>query len=86
MIKNIFSAIEKYNKYHSPEATAKFVKYGKNFIVIGFSGTFNIGHCISDWFDDFKIELEKKRLKVNIVNIKEKDDSQLVKFDFKKEV
>jgi len=86
MIKNIFSAIEKYNKYHSPEATAKFVKYGKNFIVIGFSGPFSMNHCTSDWFDDFKIELEKKRLKVNIVSLKEKDGFHLVKFDFKKEV
>jgi inhibitor of KinA sporulation pathway (predicted exonuclease) len=88
MIKNIFSKIEqsidKYNKHHSPESTAKFVERGKSFTKIEFSGSFCANSCnISDWFDDFKIELEKKGLKVNISDIKENDDCYLVKFNLK---
>jgi hypothetical protein len=84
VLNNIFFAIEKYNKYHSPEAKAKFVKLNKNSAVIEFSGPFCNSCGVSDWFDDFKIELEKKRLVVNIENMKEKDDGYLVKFSFKK--
>lgn len=84
MIKNIFSTIDKYNKYHSPEATAKLVKWGKNSFLIEFSGPFCRSCGISDWFDDFKIELEKKGLKIDVSNIKEEDESYLVKFSFKR--
>ena len=84
MMKNVFSAIEKYNKYHSPEATAKFVKSSKNFTIIEFSGPFCRSCGVSDWFDDFKVELEKKRVRVNILDIKEKNDSYLVKFNLRR--
>lgn len=84
MIKNIFSTIDKYNKYHSPEATAKFVKSNRKSVTLEFSGPFCRSCGVSDWLDDFKIELEKKGLKVDISNIKEKDESYLVKFSFKR--
>ncbi len=84
MMKNIFSAIDKYNKYHSPEATAKFIKLNKNSTIIEFSGPFCKSCGVSDWFDDFKIELEKKRIKADVLNIKEKDDSYLVKFNLRR--
>lgn len=84
MMKNIFSAIDKYNKYHSPEATAKFIKLNKNSAIIEFSGPFCKSCGVSDWFDDFKIELEKKRIKADVLNIKEKDDSYLVKFNLRR--
>jgi hypothetical protein len=84
ILKNISFAIDKYNEHHSPESTAKFVEHGKNFTIIEFSGSFCANSCnISDWFDDFKIELEKKGLKVKISNIKENDDCYLVKFNLK---
>ncbi len=83
MLKNISLAIDEYNKYHSPEATAKFIRLNKSSAVVKFTGPFCRSCGASDWIDDFKIELEKKRIKVDISNIKEKDDSYLVKFNLK---
>ena len=85
MIKKIFLTIDKYNKYHSQEAVAKFVKLNKASTIIEFSGPFCRSCGVSDWLDDFKIDLEKKGIKSRLSNMKEKDvDSCLVTFRLKK--
>ena len=85
MIKKIFLTIDKYNKYHSPEAIAKFIKLNKTSAIIEFSGPFCRTCGVSDWLDDFKVELEKKGVKARLSSMKEKDvDSYLVRFNLVK--
>jgi len=54
------AAIEEFNKYRSPEALAKLMDVGEGFAVIGFSGPLCRSCGLYDYFDDLKIELEKK--------------------------
>ncbi|MCX8189519.1 MAG: hypothetical protein N3F64_07380 [Nitrososphaeria archaeon] len=79
--KLVFSAIKEYNKYHSPEATVELKDVGKNFLTVTFSGPFCNTCGVTEWFEDFRIELEKRNLKTYIGEIKEIDGQTfLVKF------
>jgi len=78
-MKNLIkSALEEYNKYHSPEATVKLVKLSKNFIVVKVSGPFCRTCGVYDWFDDFRVELERKGLKFEIKKYKQKNETFVV--------
>lgn len=81
MDKNLIdSVIEEYNKYHSPEASVKLVKLNKKSIIVKFSGPFCKSCGVYDWFDDFRIELERKGLKFKIKKYRQKNESFLVEF------
>jgi hypothetical protein len=64
----VLHAIEVYNRYRSPEATAKLVGIGKVGFVIEFEGTFCLSCGVRDYFEDFIYELEDltKNFKVKI--------------------
>ncbi|MEM2955080.1 MAG: hypothetical protein QW625_03990 [Candidatus Nanoarchaeia archaeon] len=85
MKKLVLSAIEEYNKCHSPEATAELKEIGKNFSVIKFFGPFCRSCGVYEWFEDFRIEIEEKiKFPVKIKEIREgKNESYVVKFAFK---
>lgn len=54
----ILRTIEVYNRYRSPEATAKLVEIGKDGFIIDFEGTFCLSCSVNDYFEDFICELE----------------------------
>ena len=56
--KAVAEAIETYNKYRSPEATAKLVEMKGGELIIDFKGSF-CGTCgVSEYFEDFIYELK----------------------------
>ena len=55
---SILKAVETYNRYRSPEATAKFVDVQKHDFVIEFEGVFCSSCGVRDYFEDFIYELE----------------------------
>jgi len=54
----VLRAIEVYNRYRSPEATAKLVEMEKDGFIIEFEGPFCQSCGVSDYFEDFIHELE----------------------------
>ncbi len=57
----VLRAIEVYNRYRSPEATAKLVGMEKDGFVIEFEGPFCLSCGVRDYFEDFIYELEDIR-------------------------
>jgi hypothetical protein len=51
-------AITDYNKYRSPEATAKLVKAEKDGFIIEFEGSFCKSCGVTEYFEDFIYDLE----------------------------
>ena len=54
----VLRAIEVYNRYRSPEATAKLVGMEKDGFIIEFEGPFCQSCGVNDYFEDFIYELE----------------------------
>jgi superoxide reductase len=74
------SAIREYNNYHSPEATTKLVSINEGVFQIEFTGSFCHTCGFYDYFDDYKILLDEKGLKVAVAEISEIDDGAAVTF------
>jgi hypothetical protein len=62
-------AVVLYNRFHSPEATAKIVTVTLEFVTVAFSGSFCYSCGVMDYLDDFahqfKILTDKAELKVD---------------------
>lgn len=56
--KAVSKAIKTYNKYRSPEATAKLVEIKGGELVIDFEGSFCRTCGVSEYFEDFIYELK----------------------------
>ena len=54
----ISRAIDAYNKYRSPEATAKLVEAKKDGFILEFEGPFCQSCGVNEYFEDFIYELE----------------------------
>jgi len=80
----IEKAIEKYNKYRSPEATAKLVSFSEKSFVVEFSGSFCKTCGFYDYFDDFRIVLGEFGIKVKIKEIRETEAGGIVKYEVEK--
>ena len=81
-LRNIIeNAIGEFNKYHSPEANTTLVSMSDKSINIAFAGTFCYTCGFYDYFDDYKILLEERRLKVVIGEINEGDEKAVVTFE-----
>ena len=67
----ILKAIDVYNRYRSPEATATFVSIEKARIVIDFEGSFCLSCGVRDFFEDFIYELKmiNNQLKIELTEI-----------------
>ncbi len=74
---SILKAVEEYNKYRSPEATAKLIEIKKHEFVVEFEGPFCSSCGIQDYIEDFIYELEDitKDFRVEIIKT-EPTDSQ----------
>jgi hypothetical protein len=70
----VLKAIEVYNRYRSPEATAKLVSVEEDSLVIEFEGAFCLSCGVRDYFEDFICELEDLNSNIR-VEIKETDQS-----------
>ncbi len=83
--KIISSVIEEYNKFRSPEATAKCIEFKGKKILIEFNGPFCTSCGVLDYFEDFIIEAERKNFKLTLNRIKQLDfDSYLIEFRIKR--
>jgi len=56
--KLVLRTVEVYNRYRSPEATAKLLKLEKNGFTIEFEGSFCQSCGVQDYFEDFIYELK----------------------------
>lgn len=79
----IEKAIDEYNKYRSPEATARILSIDQKFLEIEFTGSFCHTCGVYDYFDDLKILLENVGIKTKIVEVKEIDEGTIVNFVIK---
>ena len=68
----VLRVIEVYNRYRSPEATAKLVVVEKDGFVIDFEGSFCNSCGVIDYFEDFIYELEtiNKQFRVKVAETK----------------
>ena len=68
----VLRAIEVYNRYRSPEATARLVAVEKDGFVIDFEGSFCASCGVRDYFEDFIYELEtiNKQFRVELTETK----------------
>lgn len=62
-------AVALYNRFHSPEATAKIVRVTLELVTVSFSGSFCYSCGVMDYLDDFahqfKVLTDKAELKVD---------------------
>jgi hypothetical protein len=56
--KAVLKAIEAYNHFRSPEATAKLVKIDEDRLIMDFEGSFCTGCGVYDYLEDFIYELQ----------------------------
>jgi len=77
--KNMGKAIEEFNRYRSPEATARLISRDETSFTIEFTGPFCATCGFYDYFDDLRIILEKFRLKNRITEIEEIDEGAIIK-------
>jgi len=64
-------AIETYNYFRSPEATARIVKIGKTELIVDFEGSFCRTCGAHDYLEDFVYELQRfVDLEVEILSFK----------------
>jgi len=73
-------AIKEFNKYRSPEAKARLIKFDGKSILIEFTGTFCMTCGFYDYFDDFKLILKEKGVNAEIKNIEEMENGATVTF------
>ena len=55
----VLKAVEAYNRFRSPEATAKLVEVGKDELVVDFEGSFCKTCGAYDYLEDFIYELKR---------------------------
>lgn len=72
--------IAEFNRYRSPEATAKLISNKDSLIEVEFTGHFCRTCGFHDYFDDFVIALEEAGLKAKIESVKEFDEGARVTF------
>ncbi len=72
--KFIDKAIKEYNKYRSPESTAKLIKMEGEKVVIKFEGPFCATCGINDWVEDMKFVMIDLGAEVDLEEIIEPDE------------
>lgn len=68
----VLRTIDIYNRYRSPETTAKLISVEKDGFIIDFEGSFCTSCGVRDYFEDFIYELEtiNKTFKVDLAETK----------------
>lgn len=67
-------AIEEYNKYRSPEATARLVRLGNGEAVIVFEGSFCETCGVNEWIIDMEYVMKDLGIDAELVGIDEPED------------
>ncbi len=81
----IAEAIDEYNRYRSPEATAEIIYYKDKELIVRFTGSFCFTCGINDWIEDLKYVLEDHGVEAEITEIiEESETSRVAKFRVKK--
>lgn len=78
--KIVGEAIEDYNKYRSPEATAKLVSVDGTSLKIEFTGPYCRTCGFYDYFEDFVYILEDLGIKSQIDEVEETEEGTIVTF------
>lgn len=71
-------AIKEYNKYRSPEATAKLVSINKKSLRIKFTGPYCRSCGFYDYFEDFVYVLKDFEIESQIDEVEETEDGAIV--------
>jgi predicted GNAT family acetyltransferase len=66
-------SIEKFNRYHSPEAVAEYVRYEENRVFVKFYGPFCRSCGIYDYFEDVLVNLEDEGIEAEVESYEELD-------------
>ncbi|MCD6592439.1 MAG: hypothetical protein J7K78_05450 [Thaumarchaeota archaeon] len=59
LLEMVEQAIERYNRYRSPEASARLVKAEGDRVIVEFSGSFCRSCGVYDWLEDLVYELKE---------------------------
>ena len=78
--KMVKSAINMYNRYRSPEATATLLEVETERLLIHFSGSFCLTCGIRDYFEDMKYELLDAGVRSEIVDVQDYGLEYIVKY------
>lgn len=62
-------AIEEYNRYRSPESTARLVRIDGDRVVIRFEGSFCATCGVNDWVEDMKYIMEDLGAEAELLEI-----------------
>jgi len=73
-------AIDEFNRYRSPEATAVLISFTNDIFVVRFVGPFSSTCGFYDYFEDFKHFLREFGVEAAIKGIEEMDGGSIVKF------
>lgn len=65
-------AVRLYNRYRSPEATARPVKVSEDELVVEFEGSFCASCGLVDWIEDLAYILEDLGVKARLVGIRDR--------------
>jgi len=71
-------AVAKYNKYRSPEVTARVLSGNERLFEIEFKGPFCHTCGFYDYFDDLRALLEDFGIKTKVTEVKEIDEGAIV--------
>ncbi|RLG49904.1 MAG: hypothetical protein DRN96_08830 [Thermoproteota archaeon] len=81
MRKILEKAIEEYNRYRSPEVTAKLKAIAEGRFKVEFTGPFCSTCGFYDYFDDFRYVLLGIGVKSRIARVVELDEGAVVEFE-----
>lgn len=77
---SVEKAIEEFNKYFSPEATARLASISQEFIKIIFTGSFCYTCGFYEYFEDFKFLLKDLGLNARVCWVDELQEGAIVTF------
>lgn len=77
----IAGAVEEFNRYRSPESTARLISSGKKSFRIEFTGPFRHTCGFYDYFEDFRIILERAGPKTSTGKVEEMENGAEVEFE-----
>ncbi len=74
LARGVRRAIERYNRYRSPESTARLVSIEGDVVRVLFEGSFCETCGLNDWVVDFKYVMEDEGLDAELLEIVEPED------------
>ncbi|MHA1209320.1 MAG: hypothetical protein ACTSSA_07310 [Candidatus Freyarchaeota archaeon] len=78
--KVVEDAVEEYNRYHSPEATARLISISDDSVIIDFRGPYCRTCGFYDYFEDFRYTLLDHGVKSEMSEVEETEEGAVVTF------